>query len=676
MSSPRPSLPALIGIAILVVVAVARTGEIRDRAEAGLGEGMPVREAALARGFVLGDEDGIDPAIKEDFIRAGLSHLLAVSGENVTLLALLAMPVLAAFGIPLRERLVWMIALIAVYVPLAGSGPSIQRAGVMGAAGLFAVLAGRRASRLYALGLALVVTLAIDPGVAGDVGWQLSFAAVLGILLLAAPIREWLLARLGRPGERRPRAGGRSHGGGRASGPGQARGLWRHALAEGVAVTVAATLATAPLIAYAFEEISSTSLAANILALPAVAPAMWLGMVSVALAQIPGVPLAPLNGLDALLLAYIAQVAAWCGRPSWAVIHVHIGLVAMLATYAAMAASLVAGIWMARVRRLARARGATTATPAVDLRPGRRAKGRPRRSDRAQGRPRRGSWRGFERRHRRRVALLAIGGSAALLGVVALVVRPHGAGAPPASIPGLRIEVLDIGQGDAILLQPRSAPAVLVDGGPPGDELVAKLRDEGVERLAAAVVTHDQTDHAAGIAEALGRLPISRLVYGRLDRDFLAAAQKDGARPDQVAAGTTFRSGSLRLEVLWPPPELLAEDPPDTDPNALALVIRARWHNFTMLLTADAEAETTPLDPGSIDVLKVAHHGSDDAGLGPLLDRIRPRLAVISVGADNPYGHPTPGTLVTLAAHRVPTLRTDLDGTVEIDVRRRSFSVD
>ena len=237
--------------------------------------------------------------------------------------------------------------------------------------------------------------------------------------------------------------------------------------------------------------------------------------------------------------------------------------------------------------------------------------------------------------------------------------------------------MLDVGQGDAILLQPRSAPAVLVDGGPPGDELVAKLHAEGVDRLGAAIVTHDQSDHAAGIAEALGRVPISRLVYGRLDRRFLAAARADGARPEPVAAGTTLRSGALRLEVLWPPPD--ARSPktlPTPTRTLLALVIRARWHRFTMLLTADAEAESTPLDPGPIDVLKVAHHGCDDAGLGPLLDRIRPRLAVISVGADNPYGHPTPGTLATLAAHRVPTLRTDLDGTVEIDVSRRSFSVD
>jgi len=143
--SPRPSLPILIGIAVLVAVAVARSGEIRERATAGLGEGMPPREAALARGFVLGDDDELDQGTKEDFVRAGLSHLTAVSGENVTLLALLAMPVLAAFGIALRERLVWVIGLIAVYVPLAGSSPSIQRAAVMGAVGLVATLSGLQA---------------------------------------------------------------------------------------------------------------------------------------------------------------------------------------------------------------------------------------------------------------------------------------------------------------------------------------------------------------------------------------------------------------------------------------------------------------------------------------------------------------------------------------------------
>jgi competence protein ComEC len=235
--------------------------------------------------------------------------------------------------------------------------------------------------------------------------------------------------------------------------------------------------------------------------------------------------------------------------------------------------------------------------------------------------------------------------------------------------------VLDVGQGDAILLQPARAPAVLVDGGPPGDGLAAKLRAAGVDRLGAAVVTHDQSDHAGGIRDLLGTMPIGRLVYAALGRPTLGEASAAGAVPLRLARGSELRSGRLRLDVLWPPRELLAGPHRGEDPNLLAIVMLARWRRFRMLLTADAEAESTPIEPGPIDVLKVAHHGSDDAGLGELLDRTRPKLAVISVGADNPYGHPTPGTLATLATHGVPVLRTDQHGTIVIDAGRGGFRV-
>jgi len=93
----------------------------------------------------------------------------------------------------------------------------------------------------------------------------------------------------------------------------------------------------------------------------------------------------------------------------------------------------------------------------------------------------------------------------------------------------------------------------------------------------------------------------------------------------------------------------------------------ARWHHFSMLLTGDAEAESVPIDPGPVDVLKVAHHGSEDAGLDELLERSVPKLAVISVGAGNPFGHPTERTLADLREHGVPTLRTDVQGEIDID---------
>ena len=142
--------------------------------------------------------------------------------------------------------------LVAAYVPLAGGGPSIQRAGVMGAAGLVAALAGRPASRWYALGLAAAATLALNPLAVLEPGWQLSFAAVVALLAMAPALRE-LLAR-------------------RMPGP----------VADAAAITIAATAGTAPLMALHFGTVSLASLPANLLAAPAVAPIMWLGMLSAA----------------------------------------------------------------------------------------------------------------------------------------------------------------------------------------------------------------------------------------------------------------------------------------------------------------------------------------------------------------------------------------------------------
>ncbi|HEY5816267.1 MAG TPA: ComEC/Rec2 family competence protein [Solirubrobacterales bacterium] len=612
----RRSLVPLLCAALAAALALSHTTEVRARAEAALESGMPEREAALARGFVLGQDEAIDAGTVEDFRRSGLAHLLAVSGQNVALLALLAMPLLAALGMPLRTRLLWVLGLIAVYVPLAGAGPSILRAGIMGGLSVWATLAGRRSSRLYALVVAAAVTLAIDPTLAADVGWQLSFAAVLGIVLLAAPLRGAIVGWLG-------------------------AGAWRRALAEAAAMTISATLITAPLVAFHFESVSTTTLAANLLALPAVAPAMWLGMLVVAAGQVPGFPVDALNAVNALLLAYIAQVAAWCGRPDWAYLEVRLGLGGLVGCYLAIATLSILVLRVGRSRRLAARR----------------------------------------RRDPAGVRLLPAKARYLVLGIVvvlaALVLLRPVAGGPAASLPvvSLRVTVLDVGQGDAILLQPRGAPALLVDSGPPGEEIAAQLEEAGVERLGAVVVTHDQSDHAGGLAEVLSSLPVDRLLFGAIERRTSAFAGAAGIPTRRLARGDALRSGDLSLEVLWPPVELLDGPLVGEDPNRLSLVLLVRLHRFSMLLTGDAEAESVPLDPGPVDVLKVAHHGSDDAGLAALLDRTRPRLAVISVGEGNSFGHPTPTTLATLAEHGVRMLRTDRDSAIVLDVGSRSVHV-
>jgi competence protein ComEC len=252
---------------------------------------------------------------------------------------------------------------------------------------------------------------------------------------------------------------------------------------------------------------------------------------------------------------------------------------------------------------------------------------------------------------RRRRALAV----AAVLVAVAVLWPGAGEGALGAPKAGLRVSVLDVGQGDAILLQPAHAEPILVDTGPPGAGLVAELREAGVERLGAVVITHAQSDHDGGLPELLEALPTAELL-----------------RAPPVVAGRVIRSGAMRLEALWPPPDAPADR---EDPNLRALVLLLRWRDFSMLLSADAEAESAPLNPGPLDVLKVAHHGSEDAGLAELLARTRPRAAVISVGDGNHFGHPTPATLAALARSDIPTWRTDRDGTVVIEARRGYFRV-
>jgi competence protein ComEC len=569
---------------------------VRSRAQEALSTGTPPASAALLRGFILGQDDRIDAATIDEFKRSGLAHLLAVSGQNVVLLAILAAGMLSLAGVSIRARLVAIVALIGVYVFVTGAGPSIQRAGVMGAAGVAAALAGRPRSRWYVLMVAAAVTLGLNPRAAGDVGWQLSFAAVVGILLFCAP-----LARLF--------AGARPAGG-------------RRALAEAAALTVAATIATAPLISLHFGVLSVVSLPANLVAVVAEAPVMWLGMLAAAAGQMAWLPIEPITWLAGLLAAYIAQVATWFAAPDWAQVETaEIGDAgALVASYALLGACLSLGLrWSSRRRGLAA-------------------------------------------RSRRRIALVGA------VVAIAIAIRPS---APPAAgddDPGLRVSVLDAGQGDAILLEPANGDPVLVDAGPVDADVAGQLEEHGIDRLAVLVVTHADADHDGGAAAVLGALAVEHLLYGRASAATIGAARAAGVEAERVAAGFRLRSGDLSLRVLWPPREMPLDRSAAAESNALALVALGRWHRFRILLTGDAEAELAPVDPGDVDVLKVAHHGSADAGLPALLNETTPELAVISVGADNPYGHPAPATLDALRSAEVPVARTDLGGEVTLSV--------
>ena len=560
---------------------------VRRRAEQGVGAGLPESLAALGRGMVLGADEDIPPGMSEDFKASGLAHVLAVSGQNVALLAALAWPVLAAVGLRRRARLAAVGALIGLYVPVTGAGPSILRAGVMGLAAVMAAFAGRPASRWYALLLAAVVTLAFDPRAWQDVGWQLSFAAVAGIFVLARPVAIAL-------------------------------GPLPEPLRMGAALTIAATLATAPLMAFHFERVSIAALPANLAALPAIPLVMWLGMLSAAAGQVWTAPAEVLNAVNGYCLAYVAAVARWAALLPAAVAEVRISGAAQLAlAYVAIGAGCAVA-W--RARALMRPRVVAAVIVAAVFAAG----------------------------------ALWTGG---------------GAPQPPRQF---TVTFLDVGQGDATLFQAPGGRTALVDGGPPGAGVASKLAARGVSRLDLMVLTHAQADHQGGLEEVLSRFPVGILLDGAHPADgpdhrrVVTLARRRGARVIAAAAGQRFALGPrLRLEVLAPRSAL---DPPrGIDPNMRAVVLRAAYGALDLLLPADAESDvTSALAPGAIEVLKVAHHGSADEGLRGLLQRLRPTAAVIPVGEQNRYGHPHPAALEALCALVPRVYRTDRDGDVTL----------
>jgi len=240
----------------------------------------------------------------------------------------------------------------------------------------------------------------------------------------------------------------------------------------------------------------------------------------------------------------------------------------------------------------------------------------------------------------------------------------------------LVVSFLDIGQGDATLLQ-RDGASMLVDTGRADGPILRRLAEAGVRRLDVLLITHAQADHE-GAALKVIRAYSPRLVLDG-GMGWPTAVQRGLGRTRvriiEAYAGQELALGGMRLALLWPP----ARGPgwtPEGDPNSRAVVAHLRAGPFDLLLPADAETEVTAaLDLPEVEALKVAHHGSADPGLPAELARLRPRFAAIEVGRRNPYGHPTASTLAALRAVD-QVVRTDRDGTVRLRVRGSRMRVE
>ena len=540
---------------------------------------------ALVPALVVGDDARVDEALAADFQTTGLTHLLAVSGTNLTLLV--GFLVLFARWVGVRGRWILLVAAVGIvgFVLLARTEPSVLRAAVMGAVGLLAMGSNGREQGSRALGVAVVLLLLVDPWLATTAGFALSVLATAGILFLAPGWRDALARWM----------------------PGWA--------AAAVAIPAAAQVACTPVVAALSGQVSLVAVLANLLAAPAIGPATVLGLAG----GLVGLVWLPLGQV-------VAAPAAWC--VGWIVVVARRG--AALPT-----ASLDwgAGPWALALLTLLTV-GAVLVAPRLLRSP-------------------------------------VSGVGCCLLLVVTVLTRPPTPGWPP---DGWVVAACDVGQGDALLLRSGPGAAVVVDAGPDAAEVDRCLRRMDVEAVPLVVLTHFHADHVDGLAGVLRGRSVGEVVVtsladppGAVDAVRRLAAGR-GIEPVVTSYDRGWRVGDVRLQEVWPAPGF-----PDNGPNDASVVLLAEVAGVRVLLTGDVEPDAQSrlgrtLAGLQVDVLKVPHHGSRYQDL-PFLTALGARVALVSVGADNDYGHPAADTLGALEEAGTRVLRTDLDGDLVVTVR-------
>ena len=544
---------------------------------------LPGPEQGLVRAMVIGDRTGVEPDTAEAFRIAGTYHVLALSGTQVALVAGIVLWLVSWFevGPPVSGGLVS--AALVFYAVFVGGDVPVARATVMA----IVLLAGRAldvdADMANLLGLAAVLLVLYHPSWVGDVGFQLSFAATLGLLLLSAPFASRLPAL-------------------------------RWHLERALAASLAAQAALVPLLLVHFHRLAVAALVLNLAAVPLSGAVLLAGFAVVAAAPGPAVLASRLGDL--------AWISAHALLRSGEVVRLLPGLDVRYPTPPAWATALyLGGLLLLCAQRWFRA-----------------------------------------------------GLAVAAGGLLALVFA-----ARPAPGDGrLSLVAVDVGQGDCLAVRSPRGRLWMVDAGGPSDarfdigEAVVGpfLWDQGWRRIESVVLTHAHPDHVGGVPFLLRAFTVGEVWEGPAPRHDRGYAELDAALRSAGAARRTVWRGlktdwdGVEVEVRGPKPP---RRPAWTTRNDDSLVLTLRWRNVTFLLTGDIEsAGEDALGDIPAQVLKVPHHGSRSSSTSRFVAAVAPRVAVVSVGHANRFGHPHPDVVERYARAGVWLLRTDRDGTTSV----------
>ncbi len=624
--------------------------EIRDRIGSFIGAHLDEPAASEMKALVIGERGGISQDLRNTFARTGMAHLLVISGLHLSMVAaavfglvrllMLLFPAIAARGWANKIAAIAAMLAVSAYAAIAGHHISTERALIMVLAYMFAVVMDRPRAALASLALAAIIICIVLPGSSADVGFQLSFASVIAIVLGMRRFTAWADRRRRRlPAAFRRRSFAASIG---------------IAVVGYVAVSFWAMLGTAPLVAYDFNQFSTVGLVANAIVVPAMGFAgTVLGLAASAISLVAPPIAAPLLVLAGKLITAGNYLARWfVGWPfAWTRIFTPTILEIALACGALM-------LWLTwPMPSLEAPRSDPTGAAAGA----------------ANGSPVNPGW--------RRIALAAIG--------AVLVVDAGWWTYQRYFNPDLRVAFLSVGQGDAAVVQFPGRRVMVVDSGGAwhgfdmGQRVVARyLWSRKIMHVDWLALSHPDLDHFGGFGfvarnfspRAFWTIPTSRPDLTYLDLlDELKELKVPIRFMDDSAPALHIGAATLRV--------LNAPAIPKTKRNDRSMVLRITDGPEAYLFTGDIEAPAErALIRGGHDlgatVLKVPHHGSRTSSTMDFIEAIHPSIAVISLGYHNRFHFPAKSVLARYAREGARVLRTDQDGAVLTEVSSGGLELD
>lgn len=588
--------------------------KVRNSMKGKIEQNLSAATSGLLSGMLIGDKSNLPKEIQEDFRNSSLSHILAISGMHVSYVMLGITFLISKMKFSKKISKIITIVILLFFIILTGKTASVERACFMSVYAILASLLHKRANVLASISISILIILIINPYSILDIGLQLSYGGTLGIVLIYPILKKCKKSKKEKAKENKFQ---------------KLIQKIKEKILDIIRITVSANLVIFPIILYQYNTMSFTFIISNLLISSIIGIIIILGLISVFASYI-FMPLAKIMFfLTQILLNILAQTAHLCAKLPFSKVYFPTPKIYVILIYYLFLIYII----------LAK---------------------------------------------RNIISVKKISKKIFIIFIIIVIISNLIVKVIPKEF---TISFIDVGQGDSMLISTPKGKRILVDGGGTRDSenfdvgrqtLIPYLLNKGITKLDYIVISHFDSDHATGVAQILGKIDVSSIILTRqleendIYRHILSIAKEKKIKLIYVKEGDVLKIGGIKISIIHPENKLMINNPMNNN----SIVCKVEYNSFSMLLTGDIEMEAEELILRKninlkADVLKVAHHGSKTSTTGEFLKAINPKVALIGVGKNNNFGHPSNEVIQRLKENGTRIYRTDENGEISITVNKK-----